>query len=93
MVEVGVGAKPEKKLRPTTFQLELVPVGKGVKQRWMVDYSVPNEVEFTVILQAKPGTTATPDTFKIMLHKYGKRWLVNTWVPYEPPPIKANPND
>jgi hypothetical protein len=58
-----------------------------------VDYSVPNEVEFTVILQAKPGATATPDTFKIMLHKYGKRWLVNTWVPYEPPPIRANPND
>jgi len=41
MVEVGVGAKPEKKLRPTTFQLELVPVGKGVKQRWMVDYWMP----------------------------------------------------
>jgi hypothetical protein len=58
-----------------------------------VDYSVQNEVEFTVILQPKPGTKAHPDTFKIMLHKFGKRWLVNTWVPYEPPPIRANPND
>jgi hypothetical protein len=58
-----------------------------------VDYSVSNEVEFTVILQPKPGTKGTPDTFKIMLHKFGKRWLVNTWVPYEPPPIRANPND
>ena len=58
-----------------------------------VDYSVQNEVEFTVILQPKPGTKGQPDTFKIMLHKFGKRWLVNTWVPYEPPPIRANPND
>ena len=58
-----------------------------------VDYSVKNEVEFTVILQPKPGTKGQPDTFKIMLHKFGKRWLVNTWVPYEPPPIRANPND
>ena len=58
-----------------------------------VDYSIRNEVEFTVVLQPKPGTKGHPDTFKIMLHKFGKRWLVNSWVPFEPPPIKANPND
>jgi hypothetical protein len=41
LVEVGVGAKPEKNIRPTTFQLEMVPVGKGANQRWMVDYWMP----------------------------------------------------
>ena len=41
LVEVGLGAKPEKNIRPTTFQLELVPVGKGANQRWMVDYWMP----------------------------------------------------
>jgi hypothetical protein len=41
LIEVGVGADPKKKLRPTTFQLELVPVGKGDNQRWMVDYWMP----------------------------------------------------
>jgi hypothetical protein len=41
LVEVGLGAKKKKNLRPVTFQLELVPVGKGVKQRWLVDYWMP----------------------------------------------------
>jgi hypothetical protein len=41
LVEVGLGAKPEKNIRPTTFQLEMVPVGKGANQRWMVDYWMP----------------------------------------------------
>ena len=41
LVEVGVGAKPEKNIRPTTFQLEMVPVGTGANKRWMVDYWMP----------------------------------------------------
>jgi hypothetical protein len=41
LLEVGVGADPKQGLRPTTFQLELVPVGKGDNQRWMVDYWMP----------------------------------------------------
>jgi hypothetical protein len=40
-LEVGVGARPQEGLRPTTFQLELVPVGKGAQKRWMVDYWMP----------------------------------------------------
>ncbi|TMK95186.1 MAG: hypothetical protein E6G42_03375 [Actinobacteria bacterium] len=56
-----------------------------------VDYSIKNEVEFTVILAPKVGTKGHPDTFIITLHKFGNKWLVTSWVPFEPPPIKANP--
>jgi hypothetical protein len=41
LVEVGLGAKPGAKIRPTTFQLELVPVGTKNHYRWMVDYWMP----------------------------------------------------
>jgi hypothetical protein len=41
LVEVGLGARPEKNIRPTTFQLEMVPVGTGANKRWMVDYWMP----------------------------------------------------
>jgi hypothetical protein len=41
LIEVGVGARPEMKLRSTIFQLELVPVGKGPNKRWLVDYWMP----------------------------------------------------
>ena len=56
-----------------------------------VDYSIKNEVEFTVILAPKAGTKGHPYTFIITLHKFGNEWLVTSWVPFEPPPIKANP--
>lgn len=60
-----------------------------------VDYSYPNEVALTIVIAPKPGTNGTPDTFKMVLKPFGKpghkRWLVEEWVPYEPPPIPANP--
>jgi hypothetical protein len=60
-----------------------------------VDYSFPKEVAFTIVIAPKKGTGGHPDTFKMVLHKFGKgaqaRWLVEEWVPYEPPPIPANP--
>ena len=57
-----------------------------------VDYSYPGEAQFTVILAPKPGTAGKPDTFIMGLKKYGKQWKVTAWVPYEPPPVRANPN-
>ena len=41
LIEVGLSAKPALKLRPTTFQLGLTPVGKGASQTWLVDYWMP----------------------------------------------------
>jgi hypothetical protein len=55
-----------------------------------VDYSYPREAQFTVILAPKPGTQGKPDTFIMGLKKYGKQWKVVAWVPYEPPPVRAN---
>jgi hypothetical protein len=41
LLEVGVSAPPKKKMRPTAFQLGLVPSGKGANQRWLVNYWMP----------------------------------------------------
>jgi len=41
LAEVGVSAPEKYKLRPTTFQIGLVPVGAGAKQQWLVDYWMP----------------------------------------------------
>ena len=77
-----------------TGNIAVVPwLGQLGRVPMKVDYSVRNEVAFTVILSPKPGTKGRPDTFIITLHKFGDRWLVTSWVPFEPPPIPANPND
>jgi hypothetical protein len=41
LIEVGLFAPTRYKMRPTTFQLGLVPVGKGAQQKWLVDYFMP----------------------------------------------------
>jgi hypothetical protein len=60
-----------------------------------VDYSYRNEVAFTIIIAPKKGTEGQSDTFKMVLQPVGKgakkHWVVQEWVPYEPPPIPANP--
>jgi hypothetical protein len=42
LVEVGLsGIKGKTTSRPATFQLALVPVGKGAHAKWLVDYWMP----------------------------------------------------
>jgi hypothetical protein len=41
LAEVGVSAPQRYKLRPTTFQIGLVPVGTGAQKQWLVDYWMP----------------------------------------------------
>lgn len=41
LVEVGVFAPPEAKLRSTTFLLGMSAIGKGANKRWLVDYWMP----------------------------------------------------
>jgi hypothetical protein len=41
LIEVGLSAPKGAGIRPTTFQLALVPVGKGSDQHWLVNYWMP----------------------------------------------------
>jgi hypothetical protein len=41
LLEVGVSAPRKAGLRPTAFQLGLVPRGKGVQRHWLVNYWMP----------------------------------------------------
>jgi hypothetical protein len=41
LVEVGLNPKVSAHIRPTTFQIELVPVRLGTQTRWLVDYWMP----------------------------------------------------
>jgi len=41
LVEIGLAGKKEAKVRPTSFQLGLSPVGTGANKRWLVDYWMP----------------------------------------------------
>jgi hypothetical protein len=41
LIEVGLFAPKRYQMRPTTFQLGLVPVGKAGHQHWLVDYFMP----------------------------------------------------
>ena len=41
LLEVGVSAPAKKKMRPTAFQLGLVPSGQGVQKHWLVNYWMP----------------------------------------------------
>jgi hypothetical protein len=41
LIEVGLSAPKRYQMRPTTFQLGLVPVGKGAHVKWLVDYFMP----------------------------------------------------
>ena len=60
-----------------------------------VDYSYKSEIALTIVIAPKKGTKGQPDTFKMVLQPRGKgakkHWVVQEWVPYEPPPIPANP--
>jgi hypothetical protein len=41
LVEVGLSAPAKRHIRPATFRLGLIPVGKGAKARWLVNYWMP----------------------------------------------------
>ena len=41
LLEVGVSAPAKAKMRPTAFQLGLVPRGQGAQKHWLVDYWMP----------------------------------------------------
>lgn len=60
-----------------------------------VDWSYPNDVSLSVVMQPKAGSKEKPQIFFIGLKKFGSgasaKWLVNYWAPYAPPPIPSAP--
>ena len=60
---------------------ELKPVRMAVK------VSTGTHANIMVFLDPKPGAAVKPQIFIIELDKIGARWLVSTWVPFNPPAI------
>jgi uncharacterized protein YidB (DUF937 family) len=55
-----------------------------------VDWSYPKSVGLSVALLPKKGTGEKPQVFNMELKKAGKRWVVDSWVPYAPPAVPAD---
>jgi hypothetical protein len=55
-----------------------------------VDWSYPDSVGLSVALLPKKGTGEKPQVFNMELKKAGKRWVVDSWVPYAPPAVPAD---
>lgn len=60
-----------------------------------VDWSYPNDVSLSVVMQPKEGSKEKPQVFFIGLKKFGSgstaKWLVDYWAPYAPPPVPSAP--
>lgn len=52
-----------------------------------VDWSYPDSVGLSIALLPKKGTGEKPQVFNMELKKAGKRWVVDSWVPYAPPAV------
>jgi hypothetical protein len=52
-----------------------------------VDWSYPNSVGLSIALLPRKGTGEKPQVFNMELKKAGKRWVVDSWVPYAPPAV------
>ena len=57
-----------------------------------VDWSYPTSVGLSVALLPRKGTGEKPQVFNMELKKAGKRWVVDSWVPYAPPAVPADLN-
>jgi hypothetical protein len=57
-----------------------------------VDWSYPNSVGLSIALLPKQGTGEKPQVFNMELKRAGKRWVVDSWVPYAPPAVPADLN-
>lgn len=55
-----------------------------------VDWSYPDSIGLSVALLPKKGSTEKPQVFNMELKKSGKRWVVDSWVPYAPPAVPAD---
>ena len=52
-----------------------------------VDTSTGQEASIRVFLDPKAGAAVKPQIFFLQMKKFGSRWLVTNWVPYNAVPI------
>jgi hypothetical protein len=57
-----------------------------------VDWSYPNSIGLSVALLPRKGSSEKPQVFNMELKKAGKRWVVDSWVPYAPPAVPSTLN-
>ena len=57
-----------------------------------VDWSYHDSIGLSIALLPKKGSTEKPQVFNMELKKAGKRWVVDSWVPYAPPAVPADLN-
>ena len=55
-----------------------------------VDWSYPDSVGLSIALLPRKGSTEKPQVFNMELKKAGRRWVVDSWVPYAPPAVPAD---
>lgn len=57
-----------------------------------VDWSYPDSIGLSIALLPRKGSTEKPQVFNMELTKAGRRWVVDSWVPYAPPAVPADLN-
>jgi hypothetical protein len=55
-----------------------------------VDWSHPDSIGLSIALLPAKGSAEKPQVFNMELKKAGKRWVVDSWVPYAPPAVPAD---
>lgn len=61
--------------------------------RMSVTLSTKTEASIRVFLDPKPGAGVKSQIFILQMKKFGSRWLVTTWVPYNAIAIPRGTND
>jgi hypothetical protein len=57
-----------------------------------VDWSYPQSIGLSIALLPRQGSGEKPQVFNMELKKAGKRWLVDSWVPYAPAAVPTHLN-
>jgi hypothetical protein len=63
------------------------PATKGAQM--LIDFSRQKEIQLKFALLPKKGSGYQPQMFLMVLDRYGKRWLVNSWQSFAPPAIPS----
>ena len=66
------------------------PASRWTRRRSRSTGRIPNSIGLSVALLPRKGSTEKPQVFNMELKKAGKRWVVDSWVPYAPPAVPSD---